>query len=148
MSLYPLEGEVKSHAIEARPEETVEDANLTEEFIASEVLNELCTKIIQDDTTTRSAKRANRDKSLYQFASRYLEEHQESHHLLGREDANLTEESIASEVLNELCTKIIQDDTTARSAKRANRDKSLHQLASRYIRTSRKPLMAPINDLF
>ncbi|RFN44378.1 hypothetical protein FIE12Z_11420 [Fusarium flagelliforme] len=82
MRLYPLEGGVKSHAIEARREETVEKANLTEEFIASKVLNELCTKIIQDDTTTRSAKRANRDKSLYQFASRYLEEHQESHHLL------------------------------------------------------------------
>ena len=93
MSLYPLEGEVKSHAIEARPEETVEDANLTEELIAFEVLNELCTKIIQDDTTTRRAKRANRDKSPYQFASRYLEEHQESHHLLRGEVKSTTKEA-------------------------------------------------------
>ncbi|KAJ4133489.1 hypothetical protein NW768_005075 [Fusarium equiseti] len=53
------------------PKQIVEDANLTEEFIASEVLNELCSKIIQDDTTTRSAKPANRDKSLHQFAKDY-----------------------------------------------------------------------------
>ncbi|KAI1053698.1 hypothetical protein LB507_007280 [Fusarium sp. FIESC RH6] len=82
MKLYPLEGEVKSHANNSRPEDPVEDANLTEEFIAFEVLNELCTKINQDDTTAMSAKRANRVKSFHEFASQYLEEHQQTHPLL------------------------------------------------------------------
>lgn len=64
MRLYPLENEVRS---------TVnEEDNLAEEFIASEVLQGLCDKIVQDDTEAKRSRRANLDKSLHQFASRKM----------------------------------------------------------------------------
>jgi hypothetical protein len=79
MRLYPLEGEMRSTLKAIKSQQDIEVDNLADEFIASQVLEELCSNVIEHDNVAQSAKNANRDKSLHQFASDSMTNHPDRH---------------------------------------------------------------------
>jgi hypothetical protein len=80
MHLYPLEGEVRSAVAEAKPrQDDAETTNIAEEFVTSEVIQSLHTKVSETQSAIAQSKNVNRDKSLHQFACRTLEHNLERH---------------------------------------------------------------------
>ncbi|KAM0204203.1 hypothetical protein ACHAQI_009933 [Fusarium lateritium] len=80
MRLYPLQGEVRSAVAEAKHQpDDVEDTNIAEEFVTSEVIRNLYTKVSETKSAITNSKNANRDKSLHRLANRTLTQNPERH---------------------------------------------------------------------
>ncbi|KAM0232708.1 hypothetical protein ACHAP5_010630 [Fusarium lateritium] len=80
MRLYPLEGEVSSAVAEAKPQQDdIEDTNIAEEFVTSEVIRSLYTEVSKTKSATTISKNANRNKSLHRLANRTLTQDPERH---------------------------------------------------------------------
>ncbi|CAJ0545530.1 Ff.00g090030.m01.CDS01 [Fusarium sp. VM40] len=116
--LYPPEGEVRSAVVEAKSrQDDVETTSIAEEFPTSQVVQSLYKKVSDTKSTIAQARNANRDKSLYHFASRTLaqnsDRHTELREMMDRVKAgeNLLEGEFASlkHLIKELYRDTLQD---------------------------------------
>jgi hypothetical protein len=82
MRVYPLEGEVRNTSNSVKPQQDIEVDNLAEAFEADQVLQELCTDVIENQAAAKRTKNANRDKSLHRYASDSISNHPERHSYL------------------------------------------------------------------